>query len=173
MLAEDEELTLAELLYDYVKTPKVRLAVLSACQSAITDFGELSDEYVGLPVGLMQAGIPGVVGTLWPVDDYTTALLMSKFYELHFTGDPSINLLPMQPAGALCQAQRWLKGVTAREIIEYLDDHPSLDNTVRGHVGKDPRGAVLRIARGLQTGPDSPVFDADPVLWAPFIFVGA
>ena len=170
LLANDEELTLQELLYKRVKVPAARLAVLSACQSAISAFGGLPDEYIGLLVGLLQAGIPGVVGTLWSVDDHKTALLMVKFYELHLNGD-SERKGPMPPAKALCEAQRWLRRINVRELLSFLDDHPAVDRALR----KSLRGnsdIVSRAINELPGEPDMPLFADQPALWAPFVFVG-
>ncbi|MCL4553480.1 MAG: CHAT domain-containing protein, partial [Candidatus Marsarchaeota archaeon] len=44
----------------------VRLVVMSACQTALSEFTRLPDEVVGLPAGILQAGVPGVIGTLCP-----------------------------------------------------------------------------------------------------------
>ena len=60
-----------------------RLVVMSACQTAITDFLKLPDEAIGLPAGCLQAGAEAVVGTLWPVNDLSAAILMIEFYRLH------------------------------------------------------------------------------------------
>jgi CHAT domain-containing protein len=81
--------------------PALRLAVLSACESARVGVN-LPDEVVGLPAGLIQAGAAGVVGSLWLVDDQATLQVMRRFVELwHEDGLP--------PAEALCQAQRWVR----------------------------------------------------------------
>jgi CHAT domain-containing protein len=72
-----------------------RLVVLSACQTAITDYQRLPDEAIGLPGGLLQAGVPGVVGTLWAVNDLSMTLVMAKFYELQRRGDGTTG--PMAP----------------------------------------------------------------------------
>src|SRR5262249_39084092 len=83
ILSGGERLALSDL-YTGPKFKGTRLAVLSACQTAITDFKDLPEEDVGLPAGFLRVGVPGVVGSLWPVDDVSTTLLMSKFYEYHF-----------------------------------------------------------------------------------------
>jgi CHAT domain-containing protein len=50
-----------------------------------------------------------VVGTLWPVSDTATALLMARFYELHMgEGLPS----PI----ALSRAQTWLRAATNLDL---------------------------------------------------------
>lgn len=93
-----------------------RLVVLSACQTAMMDFDHLPEEAIGLPAGFVQAGAPGIVGTLWPVNDLSTALLMIKFYENHLKGR-------QPPAHALRKAQLWLRDVTTAELAELFDDY--------------------------------------------------
>jgi CHAT domain-containing protein len=50
---------------------------------------------------MMQAGIPGVIGSLWPVNDGSTALLMLGFYKFWRQDGKS-------PQEALKRAQKWL-----------------------------------------------------------------
>lgn len=57
VLADEMPLTLAEIRD--MPLAGTRLAVLSACQTGLTDFRELPDEVVGLPAGFLQAGLPG------------------------------------------------------------------------------------------------------------------
>src|SRR5258708_23793989 len=64
-LAGTDVLTLRNLLEGKLDLSNARLAVLSACQTAIADFSKLPEEAIGLPSGFLQAGVPGVVGTLW------------------------------------------------------------------------------------------------------------
>ncbi|MDG4861310.1 CHAT domain-containing protein [Streptomyces sp. T-3] len=75
-LAPGNALTLDKILQATLST---RLAVLSACQTALPG-AALPDEVVGLPGGLLQAGCSGVVGSLWSVPDNATAELMRHFY---------------------------------------------------------------------------------------------
>jgi len=75
----------AETLVDQLHTDKTRLIVLGACSSA-----------GGLPVGdegiaplvrpLVGAGVPGVVGALWDIDDATAAGLLVSFHR-HYRRD--------------------------------------------------------------------------------------
>src|SRR5262249_14704246 len=58
---------------------RARLACLSACSTGIIDT-ELPDEMVALPAALTQAGFAGVIASLWPVSDASTAMLMAQFY---------------------------------------------------------------------------------------------
>jgi CHAT domain-containing protein len=60
-----------------------RFVVLSACETGLYDIGNSPDEFIGLPGTFTALGASAVVGTLWPVSDAATALLMAKFYELY------------------------------------------------------------------------------------------
>lgn len=75
----DGWLTLADILS--LRGEKARLAVLSACETGVSADIRNTDEVVSLPSGMMQAGIPGVVGSLWTVAESSTAILMSIFFE--------------------------------------------------------------------------------------------
>lgn len=172
LMAAGERLTLGEILYGAVEVSGVRLVALSACQSGISDFSGLPDENTGFPTALMQAGVPGVVGTLWSVNDFSTALLMVKFYDLHLHGDEENRGVPMSPAQALGQAQRWLKDLTLNEADEMLHSHPHLEEALLRTLQNAPHQTALRGLRdGAKGGGDRP-FSA-PSYWAPFVFVGA
>jgi CHAT domain-containing protein/tetratricopeptide (TPR) repeat protein len=119
LLSGGAELTVADLLARE-RLSKARLAVLSACQTAIADFTQLPDESVGLPAGFLQAGAPAVIGSLWPVDDISTALLMIELYRWH-RKPPSGG--PLDPARALRRAQLWLRDVTAGELSELFAEY--------------------------------------------------
>ncbi|MBV9497508.1 MAG: CHAT domain-containing protein, partial [Acidobacteria bacterium] len=76
----DGDLQVHEILSDLDLTG-VNLVVLSACQSAVgKDSG--GDDVVGLTRALLYAGTPGVVSTLWNIDDDRAAgVLMCAFYQ--------------------------------------------------------------------------------------------
>jgi CHAT domain-containing protein/predicted negative regulator of RcsB-dependent stress response len=79
---------------------KARLAVLSACQTALGK--EVRGEgLVGLTRGFMLSGAPRVVASLWRVDDQGTAELMARFYRAMLERGH-------HPAAALVEAQRGL-----------------------------------------------------------------
>ncbi|HEX5717752.1 MAG TPA: CHAT domain-containing tetratricopeptide repeat protein [Thermoanaerobaculia bacterium] len=84
------------------------LVVLSGCRTALGK--EVRGEgLMGLTRGFLYAGVPRVVGSLWPVQDRTTAELMSRFYKaLWQEGLP--------PAAALREAQ-----LSLRQNRRYLD----------------------------------------------------
>jgi CHAT domain-containing protein len=59
-----------------------RLVVASACETGVIPaMYEMSDEVLSLSTVFLGAGAAGVVASLWEVDDYATALLMTRFYE--------------------------------------------------------------------------------------------
>ncbi|MCC0179706.1 CHAT domain-containing protein [Waterburya agarophytonicola K14] len=93
-----------------------RLVTLSACESGLTDFKSLSDEYIGLPSAFLYAGSPSVVSSLWTVSDLSTTFLMIKFYQ----NLQEIDSVPI----ALNQAQLWLRNLTQEEFREWSKDLP-------------------------------------------------
>ena len=114
LLADDAHLTLRDLLQLKAGAPELRarLAVLSACETGIPGTA-LPDEVISLPTGLLQAGVAGVVGTLWSVNDFSTAMLMARFYEAWRVEGQS-------PPEALVTAQRWLRESTMAEFAVYF-----------------------------------------------------
>ncbi|KAH7922170.1 hypothetical protein BV22DRAFT_1131663 [Leucogyrophana mollusca] len=55
------------------------LAVLSACQTA-TGEGEFSEEAVHLAAGMLMAGYPSVIATMWSIGDEDAPIVMEKLY---------------------------------------------------------------------------------------------
>jgi CHAT domain-containing protein len=88
---------------------RMRLAVLSACETSLPG-DELPDEVVALPTGLLQAGVAGILASLWLVGDLPTLILMIEFYR-RWREDGA------EPADALRQAQRWLRDTPDEEIV--------------------------------------------------------
>jgi CHAT domain-containing protein len=106
-LAGDDDLRLRDLL---AMRLRLRLAVLSACET-LPPGTELPDEVVALPTGLLQAGVGGVVASMWAVPDRATAMLMTEFYRgWRWNG--------LAQADALRKAQQWLRDTTNGEKIE-------------------------------------------------------
>ncbi len=111
LLAGEDVLTVRDLLE--LRLPGTRLAVLSACETAVVGL-PLVDEYVGLPSGFLQAGVAGVVATSWEVKDESAALLVRRFFDAWDGGGP---------AAALRSAQRWVRESSNGEK---LDAYPEL-----------------------------------------------
>ncbi|WNZ44018.1 CHAT domain-containing protein [Leptolyngbya boryana CZ1] len=125
LLMSDGLLTLKDILdlnLTESATGGIRLAILSACETGLSGI-ENADEAISLPTGLLQAGVAGVIASLWAVSDLSTMLLITKFYDLW----REQNLLPDQ---ALRQAQIWLRDTTNEEkIAEFKAFIPAITNT--------------------------------------------
>jgi CHAT domain-containing protein/tetratricopeptide (TPR) repeat protein len=157
-LSGGELLRLRDLFDPHLDLTSTRLVVLSACQTGITD-QELPEEALGFPAVFLQAGVPAIVSTLWPVPDGPTAFLLIRFYQNLFEGH-------MEPTVALSQAQRWLRASTARELrlVERCEH-------VLGEAkGTPPRSAYLW-RRRYRHQPDAIPF-AHPYFWAGFVVTG-
>jgi CHAT domain-containing protein len=87
----DGNLDVAEILAD-VDFTGVNLVVLSACGTA-RGARSGGDEIVGLTRAVLYAGAPGVISTLWDVDDEAAADLMESFYRRLVAGDPAADAL--------------------------------------------------------------------------------
>jgi CHAT domain-containing protein len=157
LLSNAQFLALLNVLSD-LSLDHTRLTVLSACQTAITDFKNLPDEAIGLPAGFLQAGVQGVIGTLWPVEELSTALLLERFYQLHLEN----NLPPVQ---ALRDAQRFLRMSTAGDL-GLADLYKDL------YLNSSPRlKKWYDLMRYYQASPQVVPFD-HPYYWAAFTFNG-
>ena len=111
LLFENKEFLTLNEIFEKIKIPKNWLVVLSACESGLTDHRDVADEYIGLQAGFLYAGAPTVIGSLWVVDDASTALLMRMTYENIFKNG-------LSKAEALRKAQLWLKNASVEEIEE-------------------------------------------------------
>ncbi|NEO72215.1 MAG: CHAT domain-containing protein [Moorea sp. SIO3H5] len=130
-----------------------RLVTLSACETGLIDFNNISDEYIGLPSSFLVAGSSAVVSSLWRVNDLSTALLMIKFYQ---------NLGEQIPlAVALNQAQFWLRDSTQSQLLAWSRQLP-LDNSL-----------MKKIEQALDWfNPHEQPFQ-NPYHWAAFCVIGA
>ncbi|NEQ34006.1 MAG: CHAT domain-containing protein, partial [Leptolyngbya sp. SIO4C5] len=120
LLMADDLLTLRNLLdLKLTEEPSggLRLAILSACETGLPGL-ELADEAISLPTGLLQAGVAGVVASLWAVSDLSTMMLLVRFYD-YWREDK------LEPAIALRQAQKWLRDTTNEEKATYYFEQAS------------------------------------------------
>jgi CHAT domain-containing protein/tetratricopeptide (TPR) repeat protein len=157
-LAGDGRLGLREML-SLRPFAAARLVVASACQTAITEFARVPDETIGFPGAILEAGGLGVVGTLWAVNDLSTALVVTRFYEYHLRGRAGQATGGMEPARALRLAQCWLRDLTGRQLISYAGQHPRLAR------------AAERVLPFADAYPSMRPF-AGPYHWAPYVMVG-
>ena len=168
LLARDTRLTLRDLFNaDRERLARLQLAVLSACQTAVSDIQQLPNEVIGMLTGFLRAGVPTVVGTLWSVNDISTTLLMVRFYDLYLHGDTQQDLLPLQPLAALRLAQRWLRDLSNDALLVYLREQTSL--------GRSDLATQLgpRVRSAINAGNSEIRPYAHPYYWAGFVYYGA
>ena len=148
-LSDEEELSALEVARLELTA---RLVVASACETGVLQGYDDVDESLGLSSAFIAAGAAGVVSTLWAVDDYATALIISKFYEGVFGANKP-------PANALRDAQLWLRDADMDAIDAYASDR-----------------VPLRALRDSKSAPMPPIGSAPygaPSFWAAFTFTGA
>jgi CHAT domain-containing protein len=96
------------------------LAILSACETALTNPGDLTEDYIGLPASFLLAGARTVYGSLWEIDDVATALLVIRSC-LELTsyegGQPDFAL-------RLWKAQKWLRTASLEELWQSIEALP-------------------------------------------------
>jgi len=148
LLADSESLTLRDILRH--GSLNARLAVLSACETAVPGT-DLPDEVVNLPGGLLQAGVAGIVGSLWSVSDASTMALMARFYELWRVDG-------LDPPEALRRAQQWVRDTPNGAK---RDRYPDIEELGGRRVPVKARELWER-ARAHRS----------PYYWAAFVYVG-
>ena len=179
LFAGRERLPLGDLFAEAMLLSETNLAVLSACETDVTDPEDLADEYLGLASGFLFAGTPAVISTLWAVDDVSTALLMDKFYEKYLTEG-------QRPAQALRAAQLWLRDEVDEKLVstriesvltdlkqrrsqtsDFSEEAPPLDRQI-----KRLKGRLERLRKRKGSGIGNRPF-AHPYYWAAFTLAGA
>ncbi|NJO18351.1 MAG: CHAT domain-containing protein [Thioploca sp.] len=110
LMANNERLTVQDFFDAQLQA---RLVTLSACETGMIGMKQI-EEVVGLPASLLQAGVAGVVASLWSVADITTMLLMVQFYQRWRTQYPD------NPAQALRLAQQWVRDSRPSEKTAFL-----------------------------------------------------
>jgi CHAT domain-containing protein len=159
--ADDGRLTAAQLLRGW--RLDAELVTLSACYTGLGKYSG-GEGYLGFSQALFLSGARSLVLSLWQVDDASTALLMTRFYE---------NLLgaradrkPMSKAQALAEAKTWLRGLKAEEAEQVAG------GLLRGLDTEQARGK--RVAQPAKQpgrpGPTHPY--AHPYYWSGFVLIG-
>lgn len=162
---EEEEQARLKLANGYLTLPEIfelhldqaRLAVLSACETGVPSL-KLIDELIGLPSGMMQAGVPGVIGSLWSVNARSTAMLMSRFYILWREDKYSSQ-------EALRLAQVWLRDSTKEEKMIFFKKY------VGNHPGPSAHAASSFYMYLMLADPGEVDFSS-PFYWAAFTYTG-
>jgi CHAT domain-containing protein len=141
---EDESVITALEMMNF-DLSKVRLAVLSACESGTGLLTAQGEGILGPHRTLQMAGVQSIIASRWKVDDEATRLLMERFYE---------NLLAKKlgVGESLREAQVWLMREGKSAMTE---------STLRGIARLYPRDP--------EAAPDNRL---PPSLWAPFVLHG-
>ncbi|WP_345366192.1 CHAT domain-containing protein [Actinoallomurus liliacearum] len=164
-------LHVADIIRQAGRLAGTRLAVLSACQSALTM--NQPDELLTLPTVFVVAGVGGVIATLWPVPDLSTALLMDRLYARMTDGT--------SPACALRQAQEDLAAMTPEDVLRFRQAHGfgpqagagrSTSAASRARTPADPTASPAASSTpGPGRSPRRPF--GHPFYWAGFVYIGA
>jgi CHAT domain-containing protein/tetratricopeptide (TPR) repeat protein len=144
------------------------LAVLSACESGLTDERDPAGEQMGLPSALLAAGGITAVGSLWVVDDLATALLSRRFFQELY---PEQSEQEVSKGRALWRAQRWLRQLTAEELEALATDLPPSQQAASENRLRTTRDMV-RVSKKTDRLPQARPF-AHPVWWSAFALSGA
>ncbi|GAB6038028.1 hypothetical protein JCM15519_25870 [Fundidesulfovibrio butyratiphilus] len=151
LLGDGKPLSLSELRDGDYYLGGVDLLTLSACETAMGGNGEGGREVEGFGALVQKKGAKGVLATLWPVADQSTALFMRNFYRLHQDGHVS-------KAEALRQAQ-----------LAFIKGEASCAASTR-------RGQAVQTDAQRQTPTSAHAEPAGtyrhPFYWAPFILMG-
>jgi len=142
------------------------LVTLSACEITAGYFA-VGGDFVGLSAGLLYAGTSSVVSSLWKLNDVSTLLLISKFYEN--LGRFS-RLQVGDVAHALNGAQRWLRDLTGDELELLLADFQPQISQMFDRLPQSSRlsaEASLQLIRNRKPHPF-----ANPYYWAAFTAAG-
>ena len=138
---DDGRLTVDEIFSMNLNT---KFVTLSACETALGDIGE-GDDLVGLSRAFMYAGSPGVIVSLWKVDDATTAWLMARFHQ-YISG-----------------------GFTSSESLTFAQR----DMIQRKFIGGQARGLKhIELAESIQRAINNDETAHNPYYWAPFVLIG-
>jgi CHAT domain-containing protein len=143
-LAEDEHLTAED--FAALDLQGCRMVVLGACESGVPGLRIAADEFRGMPAALLEAGIPGVLATLWPVFTDAADRIIAAFFR-HHLGEG------LPPAQALRRAQ-----IAFRES--------------RAVANMEAPAMGVRRTETLGTAPAARDLGL-PAYWAAFAYIGA
>ena len=153
LLGDGKQLSLAELRTGGWKFGSVDMMTLSACETALGGGrDENGREIEGFGALVQRQGAKGVLATLWPVADQSTAILMQTLYRLRQEKG-------MTKAEALREAQLAL--ITGKHA------QPAISRKI-----PITSSAVAATADAPVYAPDPSKPYAHPYYWAPFILMG-
>ena len=155
LLGAGEPLTLEELLTQYYRFDGIDLVTLSACETALDGAGSGQGggrEIEGLASLVQRRGARGVMASLWPVADASTAWLMQRFYDLR-------EHRGLSKAEALRRAQTELMRIGAAEVAAAGGERRPVNLGAGADFGAAQEPAVT-------------AGHGHPYYWAPFVLMG-
>jgi CHAT domain-containing protein len=153
LIAENRLLTLLDI--QQLQLPGSRV-ILGACQSSL--MAERGGDWLGLTSAFLQAGAAQVMGTLWPVSEVASCLLMDRFWQ-------ALAGRPTDPLFALSQAQAEIRSLTPDDIRQSFAAY-QLPSPAREYV-QDQLAALQNAWPGAAHPLDHPYY------WGPFILIGS
>ncbi|WP_404192256.1 CHAT domain-containing protein [Streptomyces tauricus] len=145
------------------------LLVLSACETG-RGTATAGGEVLGLTRTAVISGARHAVVSLWPVDDVTGCLVITRMYR-HLTSADRVTV-----GAALARAQREVHAASPEERAEEYAQLAQLAPPTEGVEGVDgPAEPTGRRVRARDSGPRPAAAVTDPhhpFHWAPFIHVG-
>jgi CHAT domain-containing protein len=100
-------------IFSELDLSKYRSVILAACESGLVKT-ELAAEYLGLPSAFLASGVRYVIGSLWEVNEFSTSILFSKYFELLNSGNYT---LPQ----AFNEAQRQLMTMPSDKVLKWVE----------------------------------------------------
>ena len=160
----DSPLFLREILA--LNLSQCHLVVLSACETGLTDFIDISDECIGLASGFICAGASSVVNSLWTVNDLSSTLFMIKFYEnLQVDSSPTEEHI----THTLSKTQTWLREMKVEQLEEELG---KLQPKINALLAQSRAGQRLIFQESInQALQRYPYPFKNPYYWAPFVHI--
>lgn len=157
VLNDEKTLNVDEIANLKVKNPP-RLVFLSACDSAMIGLGGSKiDIFASLPAAFLEMGAQNVIASQWRVGEFSTLLLVSKFYEEYKRHN-------MDAAAALKAAQDWIRNLTSEEVFDFVSE--KFDEI---EMPPDIQAQLYAYATEL---PENAKPFEDPYYWAGFIIFG-
>ncbi len=139
------------------------LISLAACETSLSA-QEIDIEYIGLASAFLKAKARTVLGTIWPVDEFSSLWFILRFYRAYLAGQP--------PSQALASAQIWLQTQTYSQLLTELQALQQLPELGRYSGRKElATQEQLWVDNMGKIGPEERPY-ADPFHWAGFTLAG-
>jgi tetratricopeptide (TPR) repeat protein len=156
IVCADGNLTLRMLL-SQTRPIRVRFAILSACESGVSEITDVSNDSLNLPGACLAMGIPTVLATFWSVNDLATFFLIDRCMQLWADG----NTLSQ----ALARSQAWMRDEATYQalqlrVFELMDQLP------------EEREQFLAVYTELKKYRTERRLFSNPVYWAAFHVCG-